>query len=419
MTARTAAGTTAFTPRTIAIMGMSGVLLLALSARTGVAALAPLAGDIEGDISLDGIALGLLGMIPPVAYGVAGWLTRPLAARMSLENIAVIVGLIAALGHLLRAAMPTYTGLFVATTILMLAVGVTNVLLPAFVKLYAPGHIGPMTSAYSLLMAVSTASPALVGVWLADLVGWRWSLASWAVISVVAVVPWLILIPGAARRRSAERVVLLETPPIASESRLWHSPTAKSLALMFGLSGFVAYSMFAVLPAVLMDTAGVGRDQAGFALFLWSILGVPMSIVIPLLAVRRGWAGRLTLFAGACGLLGFVGLLLVPTVATMLWVVLTALSTVNFALVLTLIADRTDNHHTAAQLSGMVNTVGYLIAATGPIAVGLLQAVSGSWNLSLGLLALVMTMNVFAYRVVRLGNSVNDELRQIFAQKSK
>jgi CP family cyanate transporter-like MFS transporter len=404
---------TRFTPRTVAFLGMAGVLLLALSARTGVAALAPIAGDIEVDIALDGIALGLLGMIPPVAYGIAGWLTRPFAARMSLEQIAVIVGLIAAAGHILRGVVPTYAGLFVATTILMLAVGVTNVLLPAFIKLYAPGRIGPMTSAYSLLMAMSTAAPAIVGVWLADQFGWRWSLASWAVVSAIAVIPWVVLIPGAVRRRSAERVALLEAPPAPSESRLWLSPTAKSFALMFGLSGFVAYSIFAVLPAVLMETAGMGRDEAGFALFLWSILGVPMSIVIPLLAVRQGWAGRLTVLAGASGAVGFLGLLLLPTVGTMVWVTATALSTLNFPLVLTLIADRTENHHTAAQLSGMVNTVGYLIAASGPITVGVLQAITGSWEPSLVLLGLVVTLNFFTYRVVRRGNSVNDELRQI------
>jgi CP family cyanate transporter-like MFS transporter len=357
-------------------------------------------------------------MIPPVAYGIAGWLTRPFANRLSLEQIAVIVGLIAGGGHILRGVMPTYTGLFVATTVLMLAVGVTNVLLPAFVKLYTPGRIGPMTSAYSLLMAVSTAGPAVVGVWLADQVGWRWSLASWALVSVVAVIPWAVLIPVALRRRSAARVALLEAPPVSSESRLWLSPTARSLALMFGLSGFVAYSMFAVLPAILMDTAGMGREEAGFSLFFWSILGVPMSIVIPLLGVRRGWAGRLTLLAGLAGAVGFLGLFLLPTVATMVWVLLTAMSTLNFALVLTLVADRADNHRTAAELSGLVNSVGYLIAATGPIAVGVVQAVTGSWGPSLVLLAVVVTTNFFAYRVVRRGNSVNDELRQIFAQKS-
>lgn len=407
------ARTARFTPRRVAFLGMAGVLLLALSARTGVAALAPIAGEIDVDVALDGIALGLLGMIPPVAYGIAGWLTRPFATRMSLEQIAVIVGLIAAAGHILRGVMPTYAGLFVATTILMLAVGVTNVLLPAFVKLYAPQRIGPMTAAYSLLMAMSTAGPAVVGVWLADQVGWRWSLASWAVVSVIAVIPWIVLIPGAVRRRSVERVALLETPPAPSESRLWRSPTARSFALMFGLSGFVAYSMFAVLPAVLMDTAGLSRDDAGFALFLWSVLGVPMSIVIPLVAVRPGWAGRITLLAGASGALGFLGLLLVPTVVTILWVLLTSMATLNFALVLTLIAARTKNHHSATQLSGMVNTVGYLIAATGPIAVGVLQALTGSWGPSLLLLALVITLNFLAYRVVRRGNSVDDELREI------
>lgn len=395
------------------------MLLLALSARTGVAALSPLAGDIDLDVALDGFALGLLGMIPPIAYGFAGWLTRPVVTRFGLEQLAVIVGLVAVAGHLLRGLAPSYVGLFLVTSLLMVAVGVTNVLLPALVKLYAPGRIGPVTSLYSLLMAVSTAGPAIFGVWLADQVGWRWSLASWAVVSAVAVIPWLVLIPHALRRRTAEKVALVDAPPRSSESGLWPSATAKILTVMFALSGFVAYSMFAVLPSILVETAGLSRDEAGFALFLWAMVGLPLSLVIPLLGVRPGWPPRLALVAAASGSVGFLGLMILPGSFTYLWVLLTGVATLTFSLVLTLIADRTDNHHTAAQLSGLINTVGYLIAASGPVLVGVLVHLTGSWLPGLVLLMLATLTNVVAYPVLRLHRSVDGELRLLSAQTSK
>jgi MFS transporter, CP family, cyanate transporter len=408
-----------FTPRALFAWGVAGVLLLALSARTGVASLAPLAGDIELDVPLDVFFMGLLGMIPPIAYGIAGWLTRPLVQRLSLETLAIIVGAIAALGHVFRGLTPTYLGLFVVTSVLMLAVGVTNVLLPALVKLYAPGHIGQVTSVYSLLMAVSTATPAIFGVWLADQVGWRWSLGSWAVVSAVAIIPWLILLPHTNARREASRVELVDAPPAPQRVSLWGSVTARWLAVLFAISGFVAYSMFAVLPAILVDTAGFSRDEAGFALFLWSMMGVPLSLVIPLLAVKPGWPERLAVMATLTGTSGFAGLLLIPQTATYVWVVLTGLSTIAFALVLTLIGTRSENHHTAAQLSGLVNTVGYFIAGTGPIVVGLLAQFTGQWKPALVLMVVVTTISACAFPVLRRGATVDEELRTISARLSK
>jgi len=408
-----------FTPRALFALGVAGVLLLALSARTGVAALAPLAGDIELDVSLDVFFLGLLGMIPPIAYGIAGWLTRLLVTKLSLESLAIIVGGIAALGHVFRGLAPSYIGLFIATAVLMLAVGVTNVLLPALVKLYAPGHIGPVTSVYSLLMAISTATPAIFGVWLADLAGWRWSLGAWAVVSAAAIIPWLILLPQANARRSAERLALVGAPPAAKRVSLWGSVTARWLAVLFAVSGFNAYSMFAVLPAILIDTAGFNRDEAGFALFLWSMVGVPLSLAIPLLAVRPGWPERLAVVSAVMGVSGFGGLLLIPGTLTYLWVVLTGLATIGFVLVLTLIGTRSENHHTAAQLSGLINTVGYFIAGAGPVVVGLLVQFTGQWWPALVLMIAVTSISAFAFSVLRRGVTVDEEIRALSAHKSK
>jgi CP family cyanate transporter-like MFS transporter len=407
-----------FTPRVLFAWGVAGVLLLALSARTGVASLAPLAGDIELDVPLDVFFLGILGMIPPIAYGIAGWLTRSLVQRVSLETLAIIVGAIAALGHVLRGLAPTFLGLFIVTSVLMLAVGVTNVLLPALVKLYAPGHIGQVTSVYSLFMAFSTATPALFGVWLADQVGWRWSLGSWAVVSAVAIIPWLIVLPYARTRRIQEQAALVDQPPATARVSMWQSVTARWLALLFGISGFIAYSMFAMLPAILVETAGFGRDEAGFALFVWSIMGVPLSLAVPLLAVRPRWPERLAVLAGVLATVGFSGLLVAPTILTYLWVVLTGLATIGFSLVLTLIGVRTENHHTAAQLSGLVNTVGYFIAGAGPIVVGVLTEVTGQWWPALALLVAITSLSVFAYPVLKRAATVDEEMRSISAHLS-
>ena len=149
-------------------LGVAGILILALSGRTGVAALSPIAGEIELDLPLNGVWLGLLGTIPPLAYALAGLYTPRLARRFGLEGVAIAVAVVTALAHLARGLAPVYLGLFLATIALMLGVGSLNVILPGLVKLYAPQAIGRVTALYSTAMAISTALPAGVGLWLAD-----------------------------------------------------------------------------------------------------------------------------------------------------------------------------------------------------------------------------------------------------------
>jgi CP family cyanate transporter-like MFS transporter len=202
----------ALNPRAVAALGVAGVLILALGGRSGVAALSPIADEVELDLPLDGIWLALLGAIPPIAYAVSAWLTPRVVRRYNLEVVAIGVAVATGLAHIGRGYAPAYWGLFLGTVILMLGVGVLNVILPGLVKLYAPERIGLMTSLYSTMMAISTAVPPAVGLLLASEFGWRLSLASWGLISLLAIAPYLFLLPLALSRTAAEKQVSLSLP---------------------------------------------------------------------------------------------------------------------------------------------------------------------------------------------------------------
>lgn len=402
--------TSALHPRSITWWGIAGVLIMALGARTGVAALSPLAGEVELDVPLNGLWLGLLGTIPPLAYALSGVFTPRLARRLSLEGVAVLVSGVTALAHISRGFTPNYVGLFIATVVLMLGVGSINVILPGLVKLYAPRHIGQLTSLYSTAMALSTAGPAGVGLWLAEAFDWRWSLASWALLSVLAMVPWLVLLRFAWTRRAAEAAVLSDLPELPSLGALWKSPTARAIALIFAISGLTAYSIFALLPPVLIDQAGATPAEAALALTLFSLTGIPMSLTIPLLAVRKGWPSRLVVLAASSGVSGFLGLALIPQVAPLLWSVLAALGTLSFSMSLALIGARTATHQLATNLSGFVNTVGYLVAGVGPVVTGLLHEITGQWGASLFFLAALSLFSLPAAAVFAREHTVEEEL---------
>jgi MFS transporter, CP family, cyanate transporter len=400
------------TPRSVVVFALTGIILTALGIRTGVAALSPLATTIELDVPLVGLPLGALGMIPPLAFSLAAAFSPWLARKVTIEGAAVVVAGLAIIAHLWRGFSPNYASLFVATIVLMLSSGIGNVILPALVKLYAPRAVGAMTAAYATAMAISATVPTVAGVWMADAFGWRLSLATWALISFVGAIPWLVVIPFAKRRGIAEAELNATLPIPLAAVALSRSPTALSIMVIFGVSGATAYTVFSLLPLMLSDIAGLGRTEAALALGLFSIVGLPLSLLVPPLAVKPGRAGILVGVAILTGLVGWSGLLFFPGVWLYLWVTLIAIAPMTFHMSLTLIGQRTKNHFSALQLSGYVNRAGYLFAALGPLLVGLGYQLTGGWEISIVALLVLTLLQIPAMRILHRERLVDDELRE-------
>ena len=89
--------------------------------------------------------------------------------------------------------------------------------------------------------------------------------------------------------------------------------------------------------------------------------------------------------------------------AVLLWASLIGLTGgATLAMSLTLMAQRARDHDASAALSGMSQSVGYVIAALGPVAFGTLHSLTGDWIASLALvlavLAALTVVGVFAGR---------------------
>lgn len=399
-------------PRAVVTFAITGIILTALGIRTGVAALSPLATSIELDIALVGLPLGALGMIPPLGFSLAAAFSPWLARKVGIEGAAVVVAGLAIIAHVWRGFSPTYASLFAATIVVMLAAGIGNVILPALVKLYAPRAIGAVTAAYATAMSISAAAPTVAGVWAADTFGWRVSLAMWAIISLIGALPWLVIIPFARRRGLAEAELDATLPIPLRAVPLSKSPTALSIMTVFAVSGATAYTWFALMPLILTDLAGLDRSEAAWALGLFAIMGLPLSLIIPPIAATPGRAGILVGVAIFAGITGLLGLLLLPGVWLWLWVTLLAIAPMTFHLSLTLISQRTKNHFSALQLSGYVNRMGYLFAAIGPLLVGLGYQRTGEWTVSLITLLALVLVQVPAVWVLARERVVDDELHE-------
>jgi CP family cyanate transporter-like MFS transporter len=378
-----------------------GVLLVALNLRIAVASVSPILDLVRADVALSATQAGLLGTIPVVSFAAFGSLTPVLARRIGLEPLLVAAMLLSAVGEVVRSSTTTATGFLAWTLIALAGMGMGNVLLPPLVKRYFPDRIGPVTAAYSVTMTFSTAVPALLAVPVAERVGWRTSLSLWAVVGVLAAVPWLVVVIRSAVAR-AELSTLLRRAPAStpaltsrhrSGGRVWRSPLAWGMAITFAMNSLDSYAMFAWLPQILID-GGTSAHAAGIWLSVFAILGLPPALVAPVLAARMRNPIGLVIGFVICFVLSYLGLLLAPGGPVWLWILLGGFGPGAFPVLLALINLRTRTSAGAASLSGFTQGIGYAVAAIGPLLVGVLYDATGTWTAAL--LFLIGTLVVLA-----------------------
>ena len=392
------------------ILALVGIVLLAFSLRSAVASLSPLFDAIGEDFVLPAAVLGLIGTVPPLCFAVFGLLASGFERRFGLERTTLVALSAVALGLVARAAAVDAYGLLLGSALVFAGVGVGNVLLPALVKKYFPDRIGLMTTVYSTMMAISTFVPPLIAVPVADAAGWRTSLGLWAVFALAGLAPWIVLAVRARRAALAE----VDIEPVSTRvfGRMWRLPTAWALAVTFFVSSAVAYTSFAWLPKILVDTAGVTPQVAGSLLSLFVLIGLPASLVVPVLVARRGVVLPLFIVASASGVLGAGGLLVAPASAPWLWVTLLGILPLLFPLVLTSVGLRTRTHDATVALSSFAQSLGYGVTMLMPIGVGLIHDATGSWTVPLVMLLAISLLAVPAGDVIARRKTVEQEWEQ-------
>lgn len=369
---------------------MLGILCIAVNLRPALSSIGPLIEAIRADFKLSDTLLGLLTTLPLMAFGVVSTSTPLFTKRFGIGK--TLLGALALLtaGILIRSAGSVF-GLYLGTTLLGIAIAFGNVLIPALTKQNFPQKAGLVTSLYSASMAVGASLAAGLSVPLAtDLnLGWQGSLASWAVLAFVA---FLIWIPQIKRiKRSKPRRSFKTAIKHLSGSRLvWQ------LAFFMGLQSLTFYVLLAWLPALLIDR-GFDAAFAGWMLSLSQATGILGSLIIPYWAGTRKDQRLVIVVLVLLEVIGISGLMLPQMGLLVVWVsILGLVLGGTFGLALLLIVLRSSDSETAAELSGMVQSIGYFIAATGPFLVGLIQDYFNIWNYSLGLLILFSFFKLWA-----------------------
>jgi len=391
------------------LLALAGVVLVAFSLRSAVAALSPILSEIQAEFTVPTWVAGLIGTAPPVCFAVFGIVTPALERRFGLERLAAASMVVVTVALVWRAIAGDAVSLLIATAVLFAAVGVGNVVLPPLIKSYFPDRIGTMTALYSGLLALAAFVPPLVAVPVADAAGWRFSLGMWSVFALLAVIPWVSLAVRSRAASSARAAVEIDAPAPRVLGRLPRLWLAWALAATFGISAASVYACFAWLPVVLVDAAGVSHAEAGALLSLFGAMGLPWSILVPMLITRWRRVGVVYALALVAGLGGVTGMVVAPSAATVLWVVLLGTPQALFPAVLVLIQLRARTHEGAVALSGFTQSVGYGFAALFPLMFAVVHEATGSWQPVLIVFGVLFLATIPTGLIVTRPRTIEDE----------
>ena len=366
---------------------IAGILLIATSLRVTFTGAAPLLDAIRTDYALTTAQTGLLTTLPLLAFALISPLAAGLARRIGMERSLMIALLLIIAGIALR-SLPSAALLFGGTAVIGCGIALGNVLLPGLIKRDFPGQVAKLTGAYSLTMGAAAAlgSALVVPVALSG-AGWHGALLMLMVFPLLALLLWL----PQWRQRPAGSL----SGSRALQSRgIWRSTLAWQVTLFMWINSLISYVIIGWLPAIL-QSHGYSETEAGSLHGLLQLATAAPGIVVPLILLRlkdqRGVAGLSALMCAVSS----AGLWFMPDLAVMWTLIFGFGSGATMILGLTFIGLRASSAHQAAALSGMAQSVGYLLAACGPPLMGKIHDANGDWRIPLlacGLVSVVMAI---------------------------
>ncbi|MUG88535.1 MFS transporter [Paenibacillus timonensis] len=404
---------------------VTAVLLTAAALRSPITGVGAIIGEIEAATGLSHTLSGMLTTLPLIAFAVFALAAPGLSAKFGIERT-LFFSMILMTGGILVRSLPSVTALFAGTALIGIAIAIGNVLLPGLIKRDFPQQVGLMTSLFTTCLTFWAAISSGISVPLSQgPLGWRGALTIWVALTAVSALVWLPLLPrldkasgrngqttGANHSRISE--VGVATDPASRPStqgeatgtrfRIWRSPVAWLVTMFMGFQSILFYVSISWLPDILQER-GMSAEQAGWMLSLMQLISMAGSFLMPLLAARSNSQKWLTAATAALCVIGFGGIWAGPVSLAALSILLLGIgsgSTFGLAIVFFSLRSRTTEQ--ASALSGMAQSVGYVLAAFGPTLFGYLHDFSGSWDTPLAVITGVSILTaLFGYAAGRKG----------------
>lgn len=367
--------------------------LLAANMRMAILIIAPLTKSLGATLHLNTTQLGFLTTIPLLCFGLGSVFMGRLIQRIGTTpalSLALFGLLIASLGRVYRVGL-----LFGGTILAGLSITLLNVLLPALIVEQAPDHVAQLNGVYPAASNIFAAIASGVAVPFAQLWGWQRALQLMAVPTVLALIGWYQF------RHLRQTAIVAQKQ--SSGMHWWRLPRVWVLALFMGSQSLIFYALAAWLPRMLASQQ-VSTATAGTLAALFQIVGFPVAYIVPRFAQQSQHLKQVLLVLLGGYVLGFVLLLQHAFWCLVLASLLLGLTTAAiFSLALSLITVVSPDPASVSLISGGVQSVGYLLASSGPTLCGAVQAQQQSWQPVIwGLLGLAVIAILLGFLLRRL-----------------
>ena len=379
------------TPRSTFWLVLIAIMLLSANMRSPIVALGSIAPVIQDSLQISEVQIGWLGAIPMLMFALGALISPSIGKRFGLENTLIAMIALLTSGIVLRSVWDTWTGFLLGTMMLSLAIGFANTLAAPIIKQRTPNHIPLITGLFSLTMTVVAGMVAGVIYPLTTAFGWQLALGGWAILGVFAIVFWLLL---RVKLGSSHRLPNTLDASVDEDTTIWRSALAWQLAVFMGLQSLMFYTVASFLPSIWADK-GLDQVAAGQMASVFQLMG-PAAIISMTWLIRRGVAvQKVAVAAASFNVIGAIGIAYLPNSLAWLWSGSMGLGCAGiFTMSIMLFSLRTYTPHQASKLSGMVQTIAYLIAFLGPVMTGWLHERAGNWDIPLLLIIILMVINV-------------------------
>lgn len=409
-----------------------GIIFVSFNLRAPITAVGSLADMIQTQYGLSSGTTGFITTLPLIAFAVVSPFVARIYYNLGYGKL-MAIGLLLIMGGELLRSYTNITGLFVGTALIGVGIAIGNVLIPSIIKMKFPNHLGRIISIYTSSMCIFAAVGAGISVPLAKGLGlgWKNALAVWSILAILTLLIWL---PQLKQEKNLKPVTPVEpvepiasaepvtsiisgisgetVDPIASApsakvpiqkkyTSIWKSPIAWWVTLFMGTQSLLFYSLVAWLPTIVVSK-GMSDSFSGNMALSFQLIAIPATLTIPLLCDtfknQRGLV-MLTCALYLSGMLTFLFAQSQPTIFLAILLMSLGMGG-SISLSIAFISLKSSNAKRAAELSGMSQSVGYLLAAIGPIFIGLIYDNLQTWTLPIvifcGIIILLAFLGYFA-----------------------
>ncbi|UXV29821.1 CynX/NimT family MFS transporter [Mammaliicoccus sciuri] len=352
-----------------------GILLIGASLRAPITSVGIALPSIKETLNLSNTSVSLITIIPLLSFAVISLFAAKISHKFGLERTVFGALILICVGIALR-AITGVSWLYVGTILIGVGIAFGNVLTPGIIKMNFPLRICIMTGYYTVVMNIFGSVSSYVTAPLVKHFNYNIAISLIGIVTFIGIITWSFQL---------NKHDTVNSSQITTNINVWKSPLSWQITLLMGGQSMIFYSLINWLPEFLLSH-GTPINEAGIYLSILQLAIIPLTFVTPIFAEKMKNQVLITFVTGLLFVLGILMLMLQPNWAFLGIILIGVASGLAFGLVNTFFGLRTENGLTAAKLSGMSQSVGYLFAAIGPLLFGILHDATNSWNMSFGIL---------------------------------